>query len=158
MLPTPEIVRITADNIADHPQTICFINPKQASFPEKVKWLKQRFTEGLVIKLLYLQGEKRSVGFIEYVPGKYCWRAVEAPDYMFIHCLFTNGKKYQHQGLGHLLLQEVEKDAAEMTGIAVVTSDKSFMANKDIFLKDHYNVVDESGKEQLLAKKELMHA
>lgn len=89
---------------------------------------------------------------MEYIPGEYCWRAVSANGYLFIHCLWTNGKKYQHQGFGSLLLKEVEKDAQNMSGVAVVASDKSFMAEKAIFLKNGYRIVEKSGKEQLLVK------
>ena len=147
------IVEVSADNISQHPQVICFINPKQEFYHKKVDWLKEQFENGLKIKLLYLEGEKRPIGFIEYVPGEYCWRAVDAKGYMFIHCLWTNGKKYQHRGLGTQLIEEVEKDAKGMSAVAVVASYKSFMANKDIFMKNGYSIVSESGKEQLIAKR-----
>jgi hypothetical protein len=39
-----------------------------------------------------------------------------------------------------------------MNGVAVVTSDDSFMARKDIFLKHGYQIVSESGRDQLLVK------
>ncbi|MBN2030586.1 GNAT family N-acetyltransferase [bacterium] len=146
------IVEVTADNIAEHPQAICFINPKHPLYHKKADWLKKQFKNGLKIKLLYIKNEKRAIGFIEYVPGEYCWRSVDAKGYMFIHCLWTNGKKYQHQGLGSLLIQEAEKDARNMLGVAVVTSDESFMANKKIFLKSGYTLMSESGKEQLMVK------
>lgn len=146
------IVEVTAMNIAEYPQAICFINPKHEFYHKKVDWLKKQFENGLKIKLLYIESEKSPVGFIEYVPGEYCWRSVNAKGYMFIHCLWTNGKKYQHQGLGSLLIKEAEKDAKDMFGVASVTSDKSFMANKEIFLKNEYNNVSESGKDQLMAK------
>lgn len=151
-MPTSRIVNITTDNIADHPQAICFINPKHELYPKKIEWLKKQFKKGLKIKLLYLENEKKPVGFIEYVPGEQCWRAVNAKGYMFIHCLWTNGKKHQHQGLGTLLIKEVEKDAKGTLGVAVVTSDKSFMAERAIFEKLDYQMVAESGKDQLLAK------
>ena len=147
-----DIVEVSIDNIAKHPQVICFINPKHEYYQKKIDWLKEQFENGLRIKLLYLKDEKRPVGFIEYVPGEYCWRSVDAKGYMFIHCLWTNGKNYQHQGLGNLLVAEAEKDAKDMLGVSLITSDKSFMANKEIFIKNGYTVVSESGKEQLLAK------
>jgi hypothetical protein len=78
---------------------------------------------------------------------------VSAKGYMFIHCLWTTGKKYQHLGLGTLLLRQVEKDARNMLGVVTVTSGGSFMANKEIFLKNGYEVSAESGTEQLLAKR-----
>ena len=147
------IVEVTSQNISEHPQAICFINPKHEFYHKKVDWLKAQFKNGLKIKLLYLKGEKKSIGFIEYVPGESCWRSVNAKGYMFIHCLWTNGKKYQHQGLGSLLIEEVERDAKDMLGVAVITSDKSFMANKEIFTKNGYSLVAKSGKEQLMAKR-----
>ena len=147
------IVEVTLDNIAEHPQVICFINPKHEFYHKKIDWLNEQFENGLKTKLLYLKEEKRPVGFIEYIPGENCWRAVNAKGYMFIHCLWTNGKKYQHQGLGGLLLREVEKDAKEMAGVVAVTSDKSFMTDSQIFLKNGYHIVSESGKDQLVMKK-----
>lgn len=147
------IVEVTADNISHHPQAICFINPKNEYYHKKIDWLKDQFENGLKIKLLYIESEKRPIGFIEYVPGEYCWRSVDAKGYMFIHCMWINGSKYQHHGLGTILIEDVEKDAKDMRGIAAITSEKSFMANKDIFIKNGYSVVDESGKEQLIAKR-----
>lgn len=146
------IIDVTAENIDEHPQAICFINPKHELYHQKVEWLTGQFEAGLKIKLLYLDGEKKPVGFIEYTPGVHCWRSVTAPGYMFIHCLWTKGKKYQHQGLGKRLIDEVERDAKDMTGVAVITSTKSFMAKKDLFIKHGYQIVSESKNEQLLAK------
>jgi len=147
-----KIVNVTADNITDYPQVICFINPKHEFYSKKVEWLREQYKNGLKTKLLHINSEKRPVGFIEYVPGEHCWRSVNAKGYMFIHCLWTNGKKYQHQGLGGLLIREVEHDAKDMAGVAVLTSDKSFMSGKDIFLKNGYHQIAESGKEQLMVK------
>lgn len=148
-----KIVEVNIENIARYPQAICFINPSNEHFHKKVEWLQEQFEKGLKIKLLFIEGEKRAVGYIEYVPGESCWRAVNAKGFMFIHCLWTNGKKYQHQGLGKELISEVEKDAKEMFGIAVITSEKSFMAKKEIFLKKGYEIIGESGKEQLMVKR-----
>lgn len=146
------IIEVTTDNIKEHPQAICFINPKHEFYHKKIDWLKEQFANGLRIKLLYLEGEKRPIGFIEYVPGEHCWRAVNAKGYLFIHCVWTNGKKYQHKGLGSLLIKEVEKDARDMLGVVVITSDKSFMTTKEIFSKNGYRIISESGKDQLMAK------
>ncbi|HUU06583.1 MAG TPA: GNAT family N-acetyltransferase [Patescibacteria group bacterium] len=147
------IVEVSLANIDQHPQAICFINPQHPLYPKKIAWLGEQYRHGLRIKLLYLQGEKRPVGFIESVPGESCWRAVNVKGYLFIHCLWTTGKKYQHLGLGTLLLQAVEKDAASMLGIAAIASDGSFMAGKEIFLKNGYELIAESGTEQLLVKR-----
>jgi len=146
------IIEVSPDNIAEYPQAICFINPKHPLYNKKVEWYKDQFELGLKIKLLYLQDIKKPVGFIEYIPGEYCWRSVSAKDYMFIHCLWINGKKYQHHGLGQIMLKEAELDARNMNGVAAITSDKSFMSTKDIFLKNGYKLISESDKDQLVVK------
>jgi hypothetical protein len=146
------IISVTPENFNDHPQAICFINPKHECYNMKVEWFREQCEKGLRIKILYVKGEKRSVGFIEYIPGEYCWRAVNAKDFMFIHCLWIYGKKFQNRGLGTILIKEAENDSGGMNGVAVVTSDNSFMANKSVFLKNGYDLISESGKDQLLIK------
>lgn len=146
------IVDVNENNIRDYPQAICFINPNHPSFSHKIAWLESQFKYGLKIKLLYVDGEKKPVGFIEYVPGEFCWRAVQANGYMFIHCLYVNGNKFKNHGIGKTLLELVEQDAREMAGVAVLVSDASFMATRSLFLKNGYQVVAETGKDQLLVK------
>jgi hypothetical protein len=148
-----KLVDVTAANIGEHPQAICFINPRHEHFHHKLDWLGQQFGNGLKIKLLYPAGGKRAAGFIEYVPGEHCWRGVNANGYMFIHCIWTHGKENQQRGLGASLIKVVEAEAKGMLGVCVLTSDKSFMARKDIFLKLGYEVAAESGSDQLLVKK-----
>ncbi len=143
---------VTADNIGEHPQAICFINPKHEHFRHKLDWLQQQFSCGLKIKLFYPAGAKRAAGYIEYVPGEQSWRAVQAKGYMFIHCLWTTGKPLQHQGLGSALIRAVEAEAKGMLGVCVLTSDQAFMARQDVFIKHGYRLVDASGSEQLLVK------
>jgi len=147
-----KIVEVTPENIKDHPQAVCFIKRENARCNKKVEWYREHYKEGVRIKLLYTGDMDKSIGFVEYVPGKFCWRPVEAEGYMFIHCIWTYGKQNQNQGLGSLLIKEVEKEASGMNGVAVVTSDKSFMCKKEIFLKNGYEIVSESGKEQLVVK------
>jgi hypothetical protein len=151
-MPETKFVEVTAANIGEHPQAICFINPKHEHFHHKVEWLKRQSKYGLKIKLLYPAGEKRAAGFIEYVPGEYCWRGVKAKGYMFIHCLWTTGKERQRKGLGASLVRAVEAEAGDMLGVCVLTSEKSFMARREIFVKLGYRLAAESGNEQLLVK------
>ena len=146
------IVDVTSENIAEHPYTVCFINPKQETFHTKVDWYQKQFLDGLRIKLLYVKGEKKAVGFVEYIPGEFCWRPVNATGYMFIHCLWTNGKQYRNQGLGAMLLEAVDADSADKLGVAVMTSENAFMATRALFEKNGYRAVAESGKDQLLVK------
>jgi hypothetical protein len=139
-----EIVTITEENLMEHPQAICYINPKHPSYTLKIDWLKQRLKEGLVIKLLYAENEKRPQGYIEYIPGERAWRAVYAAGYMFIHCIWVYANAYKNQGIGSLLVSEVLKDAAvkNMNGAAVVSSESAFMAKANLFKKNGFLVMD----------------
>lgn len=111
--------------------------------PVKRAWLQNRFAEGPKNKLLYVKNEKKPVGFIEYVPGEYAWRAVDATGYMFIHCIWVSPDKYKEQGYGSLLVEECMQDAEKQGkyGVAVVTSDGPFMAGKALFVKNGFTSV-----------------
>src|ERR1017187_2037387 len=65
----------------------------------KNRWLQAQFKKGLRAKVL-LTPDKRQCGYIEYLPGEYAWRGVDAGGYMFIHCIWTFFKQHQHRGLG----------------------------------------------------------
>ena len=109
-----KIIDTNSDNILKY--GICgYKSIKKPGFPEKVEWLKQRLKEGMRIKTLYSE-TGGTQGMIEYIPGEYCWRPVDAAGYMFIHCLWTNGKKYRGQlknsipdGLGTLTFPDGRK-------------------------------------------------
>ena len=77
-----EIVTVDATNVAQHGFFCYKSKPKSEGYQRKLQWLEERFAEGLRIKILYENG--RSVGFIEYLPGEFAWRAVHAPNYVLI--------------------------------------------------------------------------
>jgi predicted GNAT family acetyltransferase len=82
---------------------------------------------------------------LEYIPGEYAHRPVIANGYMFIHCIFVGFKKeFKGKGYASLLIEACINDAktADMKGVAVVTRNGSFMAKKDIFLKNGFCQVD----------------
>jgi hypothetical protein len=136
------IVDVDKDNIDQHPPR-CFLNPKNEGYRIKASWLEKRFSEGMKIKLLYLEDEKKLNGFIEYVPGEYAWRAVDAPDHMFIHCIWISPNKFKSKGYGSLLVKECIKDAkkSKMKGVTAITSEGPFMAGKDLFLANGFKSV-----------------
>jgi ribosomal protein S18 acetylase RimI-like enzyme len=147
-----KIIDVTPENIKEHPGVVCFINEKNQTHHNKLDWLQERFKEGLRIKLLYLPNQKTPAGFVEYVPGEFAWRAVEAKGYIFIHCIWTNPKKIRNKGLGKALIDEVIKDAKSqnMLGVAVVVSNGSFMAKSDLFFKSGFESTQESKPYSLL--------
>ena len=105
--------------------------------------MKENFSKGLIIKLLYLENEKKCNGFIEYIPGEYTYRAVDAKGYMFIHCIWISPNKYKEKGYGSLLVEECLRDARkeDRNGVAVVTSEGTFMAGRDLFLRNNFKSV-----------------
>ena len=139
-MPDVIIIDVDENNISQYPPK-CFLNPKNEGYQIKLEWLKKRFSEGLKIKLLYL--ETKCIGFIEYVPGEYAWRAVDAKGYMFIHCIWISPNKHKEKGYGSLLVKECIKDAKKKGkyGVAVVTSEGPFIASKDLFLKNEFKSI-----------------
>jgi N-acetylglutamate synthase-like GNAT family acetyltransferase len=82
---------------------------------------------------------------LEYIPGKYAHRPVDAGGYMFIHCIFVGFKtEYKGRGYASSLIDSCIQEAKSqnMNGVAVVTRKGSFMADKDIFLKKGFITVD----------------
>jgi len=137
-----EIIDTNTNNV--HNYGFCgYKNIKQEGYKSKVEWLKARFSEGLKFKVMYSASEG-ATGFIEYIPGEYTWRAVEAGGYMVIHCIVNMHRKKRGKGYGTLLLEECLKDARKesMAGVAVVTRQGTWMAGKELFLKNGFEVID----------------
>ena len=135
------LIEVNKDNISDHPAR-CILKSDNIGYKTKLDWLKKRFSEGLIIKQLYDEKNKL-IGFIEYIPGEFAWRAVDAKGYMFIHCIWIYPNSNKKKGYGSLLINECIKDAEKnnMLGVAVVTSEGSFMAGKNIFLKNGFKSI-----------------
>ena len=149
----PVIIDVNEKNISQYPVP-CFMNPAAEGYQTKLVWLKKRFAEGLKIKLLYFENDRKCHGFIEYIPGESAWRAVEAPAYLFIHCLWISPNAAKNKGYGSLLVKECIEEAKKegKYGVAVVASDGAFMAKKSLFLKNGFQAVETSGMFTLLVK------
>ena len=143
-----KIIDINEDNV-DLDGLFCKKSQKkQAGYQNKVNWIKKRFKEGLKYKMLMIneKGKQNSRGFIEYIPGEYNWRGIQADGWMVIHCLWITGKA-KNQGNGTKLLNEAINDAKEqgMSGIVAMTSNKcSGLANAKIFKKAGFEKIDEA--------------
>jgi hypothetical protein len=130
-------------------------NIKHEGCRRKAEWFKKRQTEGMRYKVLY-SVEKGTVGLIEYIPGEYAWRAVEADGYMVIHCLCIFYKPYREKGVASKMIDACIKDAIKekRQGVAVVTRKGAWMVSKDLFVKKGFEVVDKAEPDfELLAKK-----
>lgn len=149
-----EIIDADASNICDY--GFCgYRNIKQEGYKRKTNWLKKRFSEGMRFKILHAPDEG-AVGLIEYIPGEYTWRPIEARGYLVIHCIMIHRKKYKDGGYGSRLLGECLKDAKKMKahGVAVVTSRGTWMAGSGLFIRHGFESVDSAPPSfELLAKK-----
>lgn len=136
-----EIVTVDASNVQQSGFFCYKSKPKSPGYQRKLSWLHQRFAEGMRIKLACTNG--RSIGFIEYIPGEYAWRVLDAAGYMVIHCLWVVGKG-KGQGGGSQLLETCVEDArrAGLDGVAMVTSRGNWLAGAQLLLKHGFEAVD----------------
>ena len=117
--------------------------PKTAGYRQKREWLENCMPQGLRLKIIY-EGE-RSAGFIEYAPGENTWRAVQAPGFMVIHCMWVVGSG-KSKGYGSRLLEQMEDEARAlgMYGLATVCSQSTWLAKKGFYLRHGFEVVDQA--------------
>ena len=137
-----EIIEVGSPNVSET-GFFCYMSKRKSEgFRRKLDWVMARFNEGMRIKMLKLPER----GFIEYLPGEYAWRAVNAAKgYMSIHCLWVVGKS-KGKGFGAALLNECIRDAkkAGMAGVAMVTSEGTWLAGKQLLLKHGFRAVAEA--------------
>ena len=150
----PEIRDMTADNIFEY--GFCGSKSKKhEGCQRKAEWYKKRLAEGMRYKVLHSE-EKGTIGMIEYIPGEFAWRAIEAPDYMVIHCLCNFSKNERGKGFASQMIDACLEDAKreKMNGFAVVTRNGAWMVSKDVFIKKGFEIVDRADPDfELLVKK-----
>jgi GNAT superfamily N-acetyltransferase len=129
----------------------CLTNPRNPGHQPKVEWLRKRFAEGLRI-LLFRDEEGRPLAFLEYVPGEYAWRPVEAKGWLFVHCLWVYPVGQKIGGLGSRLIQACLEEARRVgaIGAAAMVSDGPWMAGGDVFLKNGFRQVAQADRFQLV--------
>jgi GNAT superfamily N-acetyltransferase len=137
-----EIIDVRPDNVSET-AFFCYMSKRKSEgFRRKLDWVRARFDEGMRIKMLKLPER----GFIEYLPGDVAWRAVNAAQgYMIIHCLWVVGRS-KGKGFGAMLLNECIRDAkkAGMAGVAMVTSEGTWLAGKKLLLRQGFDAVAEA--------------
>lgn len=142
MVDDVQVIDVTLDNV-DEVGCSCFMKADDQAHLDKIDWFKKRTKEGMKIKILKHKNEKKSIGYIEYTKGENAWRAVEAKDYLVVHCIWVSPNKYKEKGYGSLLLSEAINDAEKegKLGVVAVVSESSFMANKDLFLNNKFESI-----------------
>ena len=138
----PDLVEIGASNFDTFP--CCGIkSPTHTGHRRKRCWLEANAPFGLSAKALIAPGG-RQAGYIEYIPGEFAWRGVDAAGYMFIHCIWMCAMRYRRRGWGRLMLDACLADArrAGMHGVAVVVRDGPWLADHRLFLANGFEAVD----------------
>jgi len=141
-----KIIDINEENIDEQEMFCKKTKKKLPGYQSKLKWMKERFKEGLKYKLLIVkEGDKEtSRGMIEYIPGEYNWRGIQTDGWMVIHCLWVVGKHKKH-GHGSSLLQEAIRDAKEagMHGVVGMSAEKGgWLPKRNIYLNNGFKKVD----------------
>ena len=149
-MPKPALLAITPDNV-DEFGIHCVADRKHPGRALKIAWFKQEYANGLRIALLVDENGK-SIGFIEYAPGEHAWRAVEAPTYLVIHCLWV---KAAGSGLGSRLIAYVVAEAKSQgrDGVAVVASSGTWCTDSRIYEKTGFEIVETWGETFMLCVK-----
>jgi GNAT superfamily N-acetyltransferase len=109
-------------------------------YDAKIEWLQARLIEGMRYTLLQVNGN--NAGLIEYIPGEYAWRGVEAKGYLFIHCFWVVGRNRGH-GYGRQLLNACLEDARGTNGVAAVVSKTHWLPTPKLFLKNGFELADQ---------------
>jgi GNAT superfamily N-acetyltransferase len=134
-----DLIDVNAENV-EQTGFFCFMSKKKSEgYQRKLRWLKDRFAEGLRLKMLPLPER----GFIEYIPGEHAWRSVYADGYLLIHCLWVVGKS-KGQGFAAKLLEACLTDAKQMKlkGVALITSEHVWLTGRRLFTKNGFECVD----------------
>lgn len=140
-----EMIDVNPSNVDELGFFCCMSQRDSVGHQEKLAWVKERFSEGLRIKILARSGNAEGPrGFIEYMPGKMAWRGIDAPRYMVIHCLWVVGQSKSH-GAGKALLEACIGEArkAMMQGVAVVSAcGKTGFVDTNFFVHHGFHVVE----------------
>lgn len=147
-----EMVNVTPQN-AEKETFFCIKDIKKEGFKSKQRWFNKRYAEGLRMKILKINA--KMIGCIEYVPANQAWRPIDAPDFMFIHCITVYSKKDRNHGFGAMLIEEAINEAKKLglSGVCTMTSNGSWVAEKKVFEQNGFIQVDKRGRFELMSKK-----
>lgn len=148
-----EIIDVTVENVAES-GIYCIKDKKSPGYNSKVEWFKKKINHGLKIKIA-IDKQFKQLGFIEYIPSELAWRPIIAENYYFIHCIALFVKEAKQKMIGSRLINECKNEAILMgkSGVCVVSSDGPWMANKNLFLKNGFSLIDKKGRFELLISK-----
>jgi len=144
------LIRVGPENLEEY-GIGCIRDRDNPGYGRKVEWLRRRFDEGLRFLLLRDEREK-PLGFLEYVPGEFVWRPVDAKGWLFVHCLWVFAAGQRIGGLGSRLIRACVEEAgrAGSTGVAAMVSNGAWMAGKEVFLNNGFTKIAERDRFELV--------
>lgn len=109
----------------------------------KREWVQQCLPHGLRYRNAVDAATGKVVGMIEYMPGEFAWRAVEASNYMVIHCVHVPSR-WAGRGIGSSLIGQCVDDARKhgMTGVVALATSRGWCADSRIYLRNGFEVAD----------------
>lgn len=119
-----KIIQLNNDNIATE-HICCAISDKKCkeSYASKKQWLSKEFKHGYKLYRL----DARAKVFIEYCDAEMAWAPIDAPNHIFIGCMWVAGK-YKGNGYAKALLQKAEDEAIARgkDGLITIVGTKKF--------------------------------
>ena len=148
-----KLVDITPEN-ATIQTFFCIKNTANPGFKKKHQWFNNSYKDGLRMKILKGE-EERAIGYIEYLPAEYAWRPIDAPGYMFVHCITIHSLKDRNTGFGSRLLEVCLDDARKnnMAGVCAMTSKGSWITDDRLFSKNGFIEIDKRDRFELMVNK-----
>lgn len=138
-----DYIRVTKENLEKEHICCAISNNKDVQVSSKKAWLADRFDEGLV----FLKSVERGKCFIEYIPAENAWNPINAPEFMYIDCLWVSGSFKGHGYSSDLLSQCIEDGKAKgKKGLCIIAAAKKkpFLADPKFLNHKGFKVCDEA--------------
>ena len=138
-----EYIRVTKDNLGTEHICCAIANNKDIQVSSKKLWLADRFDEGLV----FIKSAERGKCFVEFIPAENAWNPIEAPDYMYIDCLWVSGSFKGHGYSTDLLNACIEDSKAKgKDGLCILSTAKKmpFLSDPKFLKYKGFEVADKA--------------
>ena len=138
-----EYIQVTKENLEKEHICCAIANNNDVQVASKKAWLTDRFDEGLV----FLKSAERGKCFIEYIPAENAWVPIDAPNFMYIDCLWVSGSFKGHGYSTDLLNACIEDSKAKgKDGLCILSAAKKmpFLSDPKFLKYKGFEVADEA--------------
>ncbi|MBO6090309.1 MAG: GNAT family N-acetyltransferase [Lachnospiraceae bacterium] len=138
-----EYIQVTKENLEKEHICCAIANNNDAQVSSKKAWLADRFDEGLV----FLKSVERGKCFIEYIPAENAWVPIDAPNFIYIDCLWVSGSFKGHGYSTDLLNACIEDSKAKgKDGLCILSTAKKmpFLSDPKFLKYKGFEVADKA--------------